>query len=398
MNETQEYFIKLLSSHLNNSPPPQKENADWMGVFKLGELHNVTAMLCLEIKKLPAQFRPEKNIMSIFNQALGLAVQRYDNKTKSLNALNEVLNENKIPRLFLKGAAIKDLYPTPEVRTSGDIDLVVNKIDFDVSTYILVQNGFELAQKSDIQSVLIINDEEFELKNYIDCFNKNTELFFNNPFDESKSENITEYVYHLKPTYHLIYIISHIIKHLITGGVGLRQLMDVDVLIRSGLVDTDLLFKIARELNIEKSVKVIISLSKDYFNTPIDLDYQIENQLKESLESVILNGGVFGFAISNPGTIRLTKSVNNTKSSGFLASVKALLMMIFVNKNYLYTNYPYSNNHHFLLPIAFLNRLFDAIFKRGKSNVKNVKTIFKDKETAIMLSDIIDELEIEKDF
>ena len=72
--------------------------------------------------------------------------------------------------------------------------------------------------------------------------------------------------------------------------------------------------------------------------------------------------------------------------------------MLFPSKQYLYNNYKYSERHHVLLPIAFFNRIFDAVFKRTKQNIKSVKTIFKDdNNTALMISDIMKELEINKD-
>ena len=368
-----------------------------MGVFKLGELHNVTAMLTLAIKKLPAESRPATEIMSLFNQALGMTLQRYDNKTNAVNKLNEVLCENQIRHLFLKGAAIKQYFPVAEVRTSGDTDLVIDTDNQAITDELLIKNGFELSQKTDSQSVLFYNNEEFEIKNYIDAFNKKTELFFSNAFDSKKCEEIDEYIYHLTPTYHLIYVISHFIRHLTVGGVGIRQLTDIDVLIRSGRINFETFYKTVDELGFGKSARVLIALSKEYFGTPAEINYDIDNELKGMLEKVMFEGGVFGFAISDAGTIRLIKSVNNSKS-GFFSSLKALLMLIFPKKQVLYNSYSYCNKHHFLLPIAFFNRIFDAVFKRRKQNINSVKTILSDKSTAILISDIIDELEIEKDF
>ena len=398
MNDNQSYFIHLLSSHLNNSPPLPNEKADWMGVFKLGELHNVTAMLTLAIKKLPPESSPPKEIMSYFNQALGMTLQRYDNKQMAISKLVEILNENKIRHLFLKGAAIRKYFPVGEVRTSGDTDLVVDASMLNEAADILVENGFTLIQRTDVQNVLEYNEEEFEIENYIDCVNSSCEKYFSDSFDSEKCEKSGEYSYVLKPTYHLIYVISHFLRHLSVGGVGIRQLMDVDVLLRSGEVDSELLLSVTEELGIGKSTKALLALSKQYFNTPVEVDFTINDNLLEQLEKVIFEGGVFGFAISNPGTTRLIKSYNSANKRGFGASLKAFMLMLFPSKQYLYNNYKYSERHHVLLPIAFFNRIFDAVFKRTKQNIKSVKTIFKDdNNTALMISDIMKDLDINKD-
>ena len=394
MNDTQKYFIHLLSSHLNNSPPLPNEKADWMGVFKLGELHNLTAMLCIEIKKLPPESRPPQNIMSLFNQALGMAIQSYENKMCGINNLIDTLSDNKIDHLFLKGAAIRKYYPVAEVRTSGDTDVVVDKDNLKSSADILLNNGFTLTQQSDIQNVMFFKDEEFEIKNYFDCINDKCEDYFASSFDENKCCKENEHTYFLLPVYHLIYVCSHILKHFKTGGAGIRQLMDIDVLLRSGEIDLNEFFKIAKELDLEKSFSVLIALSKRYFNTPINFDYEINDKLYSMLEKVILEGGVFGFAISDSGTTRLIESINTSGKSNMKASLKALFLMFFPKKEYFYRCYPYCAKFHILLPVAYFQRLFEAVFSRGKTNAKSIKTIFSDRGTAQTISDILNELEI----
>ena len=397
MNENQKYFIHLLSSHLNNSPPLPNTSADWMGVFKLGELHNVTAMLTLAIKQLPANNRPPKQIMSYYNQALGMTLQNFDTKKKAIAKLVELLDENKIRHLFLKGAAIRQYYPVGDVRTSGDTDLVVDAENLNRAADILAENGFSLKQRTNVQNVLVYNGEEFEIENYIDCVNSRCEEYFSITFDDEKCYKFGDYSYFLKPTEHLIYVISHLLRHLTEGGVGIRQLMDVDVLIRCGEIDLKHLLDTTENLGIGKSTKALLAISKQYFDTPVDLDYVINDNLLGQLEKVIFEGGVFGFAISNPGTARLVESYSLSKKKGFTASIKAFIKMLFPGKDYFYNYYKYSEKHHILLPFAFIHRLFDAVFKRGKQNRESVKTVFGDKGTALMISDIINELEIEKD-
>ena len=165
-------------------------------------------------------------------------------------------------------------------------------------------------------------------------------------------------------------------------------------MLRSHEIDINKFFEVVKELNIEKSSMVLISLSKEYFNTPTDIGFNIDEQLKSSLEKVILTGGVFGFAISDHATGRLVKSINSTENKGFKSPLIAFISMIFPSKLYLYRTYKYADKCHLLLPIAFFNRLFDAVFKRGKSNKKAIKNLFTNNKTAIMISDIINELDL----
>lgn len=383
MNETQRYFIDLLSSHLNNSIPSNKPSDDikWSDIFKLGELHNLTAVIALEINKLPTEQKPNAKGISYFKQALGQTVQAADLKFKAIEDMKNILSKNSINHTIIKGGAIRHLYPVPEVRTSGDTDVVIDENDKDSVKNILLDNGFELTSESVNQLVFNYLGQEFQFKTYFDCISKDDRAFFSLEL----CDNVSGTTYYLKPTYHTLYVINHFLKHLKGGGVGLRQLMDVDVLFRNEDVNLEQLLWICAQMNIEKSAKVVIALSKELFNTPVNIDYNIDEDVFSHITDIMLNGGVFGYGISDVGTVRLAN-----QGSKF----KAIINMLFATKEYMYDTYMYANKHHFLLPIAYIQRFFDAVFKRGKQNRKYMKSILTDSENASLLSEIQKELDI----
>lgn len=381
MTKTEEFFISLLSSHLNNEIPTPIDELKWSDIFKMAELQNLTALVALEIKKLPQDAQPNAKGKSYFNQALGLTIQNAQIKQSAIDDMTKILGDAGIVHTIIKGGAIRQLYPVPEVRTSGDTDVVIDEKDKEAVKELLLKNDFELVSESVNQLVFHHLEQEFQFKTYFDCLNKADQMHFS--LDICENQNGTTYF--LEPTYHLIYVINHLLKHLKSGGVGLRQLMDVDIIIRKQEIDFDKLFNIFNEMNLLKSAKVVIALSKKLFKTPIDFDYQLDDELFDHLIDIMLTGGVFGYGISNAGTVRLAN--NGSK-------FKALWNMIFASKEYMFNTYMYANKHHWLLPIAYIHRWFDAIFKRGKRNIKNLNSIINDDENATKLADIQKELEI----
>ena len=394
MTKEQQYFLNLVRSHLNNEIPEAPKDIDFSELFKVCEIQNMTAIAAIELKKLPADKKLTKEQFSPFNQVLGLTIQNYEYKLKGIELLNNTLCKNKIKHLFLKGAAIRALYPVPEVRTSGDTDVVVDSEILEKTSSLLESVGFEIIRKTDIEADLKYCGEEYEVKNFIEYINDSCREFFADTFDLNKCTTDNGFTFTLKPIYHLIYITYHMLKHFKSGGAGVRQLADIDILIRNCDIDIDEYFRLCKELNFEKSAKVLVSLSKLYFNTPVNTDYEIGDELKSLLDDVILNGGTFGYGIGNIGTAHLMRAINSSKSSSKTSSVKALLGLFAVNKEFLYHNYEYARNHHILLPVAYLSRLYSAVFKRGKQNVRNIKSMFTDRETATKLSEILNELEI----
>lgn len=388
MNENQKYFVHLLKSHINNSIPSSKpDEVKWKDIFKLGELHNLTGMVCLAIKSMPIEQRPNKG-MTYFNQALGQTIQSFEIKQECDELISCELNNAGIKHMFVKGSSIRSLYPVPAVRTSGDIDLIVEMDDFQNATKLLIDKGATVIQDNDIQYVLDYKGQEIELKNYLDHVDGIGKNKYTNNFNNAHI--INEYTYELNDTYHLFYVIAHMLDHIKYGGAGLRQLLDIHVLITKYNIDFDYLFQLLDSIGLHKSGMSLIQLSSVLFDTKIPFNNEIDIDLYNLLTDIIINGGVFGFANGDNGTVRLAQTDNNKK----LSPIKAFVGLFIVSKDYLYRTYKYANKHHILLPIAYFNRLFDAVFKRGKQNSKYIKSMFNNKESAIKISELNKELQI----
>ncbi|MBQ8981104.1 MAG: nucleotidyltransferase family protein [Eubacterium sp.] len=392
MTKEQKYFLELVRSHLNNEiPPAPPENIDFEGLFKVSEIQNMTAIVAIELTKLPAECRLSKENFSPFNQARGVTLQNYEYKMQGINLLTEALCKNGIKHLFLKGAAVREFYPVPEVRTSGDTDVVVAFSELEKASKLLVKQGFEPKHMKLDEHVFKFCGEDYEMQSYIKSFGDAGNKFFADTFDENKCDTENELTYTLKPLYHLVYIVTHILNHLKSGGAGVRQLADVDVIIRNCGIDIDEFFKICKEIGIEKSSKVIVALCKLFFDTPVDFDYEIESELLELMQSVILDGGTFGYGIGNVGTVRLMRTAGDDSKT---SSAKAVIGLFKFDKDYLYKTYEYARKRPILLPVAYVSRLYDAVFKRGKQNMKHIKSMFTDREVASKMNEMLRELEI----
>lgn len=56
---------------------------------------------------------------------------------RAMTHLIEVLSQAEIDHLLVKGAVLRFLYPSPELRTSGDTDVVVRLSDYEKSVKVL---------------------------------------------------------------------------------------------------------------------------------------------------------------------------------------------------------------------------------------------------------------------
>ena len=379
-----EYFIHLLSCHLNGTNPVGYD-VDWQEVLKYAKLHDLTGMVGAEINKIAKHYRPRGEVAEVFRQTMGRNLMENGIKDDAVKKLITVLTAAKIPHMLVKGAVIKNLYPTPAFRTSGDIDVVVKPSDFENAIKVLTENGFDHEDTFTTVEVLTYNSFLFEIHTELDSINVQTKIYFSTPFDDI-SERVG-YTYKLTPLYHLIYVIVHFAHHLRGGGAGVRMIMDIDVMIRNyPNLNWDDFWHLCSNMQIGKTAITCIALSKKWFNTPVKMDYNFEGEdddvFYNNLIEVIIKGGTFGFENGGVGKTRLEKSIGDDGKATKITSIKALIKWVFPPKEYLVYNKPYAAKHPILLPVAWFHRLFRALFVHKKTSTDNLKEIFEAKETS----------------
>lgn len=396
MTENEIYFIELLSSFLSQSKPPVNKNADWQSLYSLSKSHDVTAVIAAMIPLLPKEYSPDKQLKSIFNQVLGQTLINYSEKQKNLQKLLDCLNEAKISHMLVKGAETAKLYPVPELRTSGDTDVLVEPKDYEQVTDILSSHGFSVEQKKSECTLLTSENFHYEIHNCLESINSESKNLFSDPFSPEISENTCNYTYRLNSDYALFYTVLHLLYHIKAGGAGMRMLMDVDVLSRNDPKSVNHSILLSKKCNLLHSFKCVFTLANHWFSTPVDNSFLVDDEeFIIKMTDTMLNGGVFGFENGHSGAVFLAKQQDNDGGKlSALTRLKAFFRYILPAPEYIYNQCEYARKHHFLLPIAYIDRIFQGIFLRGRHSLKSIETISGKNEPAQNLYEIMKELEI----
>lgn len=392
-----EYFIYLLSCHLNNEKPEGQSGIDWKEIFDLSKKHSVTGIIMTEIRQLDKQYQPEKEIFSAFNQNLGFTLQVYESKISAISKLLSVLTKAEIPHLLVKGAVLRNMYPEPALRTSGDTDVVVKESDFQKTVDVLSENGFETESVEGYVATTLFEDHRFEIHTELESINVQSKIYFSTPFDDISE--CSGFTYKLMPIYHLIYVITHIAHHMKIGGAGIRMLMDIDVLVRNyPELDYKLFRNICRNIRIEKTADTLFALCIKWFSTPVQCDFSFDSEDNQDfyndLCSMILDGGTFGFGNGGVGKDNLERSIGKNGKATFFTSLKALFHWIFPSFEYMKGCFLYARKHPVLIPFAWFHRLFKALFVYNKKSTGNLKEIFTGKEMSEKQHQLLTELEL----
>ena len=95
---------------------------DWSAVLAEAQCHKVTALMYPAIRSMDGV--PE----AVFNKVCGTAIAvatASEAMLKEQRRILDLLEARQIPCAVLKGTSVAHLYPHPELRTIGDIDILV---------------------------------------------------------------------------------------------------------------------------------------------------------------------------------------------------------------------------------------------------------------------------------
>lgn len=371
MTKEQSFFIQILSDHLNGRETKPVEDLDWNIIHSYALKHQVSGIVFEQVRdcmpiEIQQMFRKEAMATLFY------AIKR-DNDFESVK---KAFSEEYISYFVVKGPAIAELYPSPKLRSMGDIDLVIHREDRDLCNEILIQNGYEcISNQDDREWQYYKNNIELELHDrlvYEEVVNeKGQDEFFNDCWRHVNEGQ-------LDWNFHLLFLIFHLRKHFMNSGVGFRMFMDLAVVAEKTHIVWDTL-----EDNLEKAgmlefAKKCYGFVVRWFGIRTPITDKIDSSFFEEATQKIFNDGVFGFH----NTDNIGSDVfNKTRNRRFLRLSMGLLAFrqIFPTIKELreIETYAYLKDYPFLLPASWVHRICRGLKKhKGNIGIERIKKSF----------------------
>lgn len=288
-----------------------------------------------------------------------------------------------IPYLIFKGTEISYYYPNSELRQIGDIDILVHEEDKERAAETLCRMGFSTDAEqhaSDHEWIFFKYDLEAELHN---------RLLYSADFNEEKhtafTDRVWEYattedgtIYHLEPEFHFVFLILHLRKHFLWAGVGIRQFMDLAVMMKNADLDWVKVEAYLSEIGILQFAKTCFALIYRWFDisSPITAAL-ITDDFYLSATETILSDGVFGWM--NKESLINNEIMNATRKHGRIMTAMAVIFPPFEQMR---EKYPQMGRWFILLPLMWVRRMVESvIYKRVRSSMSYAtKPLAMDKE------------------
>ena len=374
MSKEQEFFLSVISDHINGKRTIREDNLNWELVFNFFTRHQLQGFFYTQCKWFMEKDPDLTELYTKIQSAALGAVYRYYSLKKVLASVQRKLSEDGIPSFVIKGFEIAKYYPCPELRSMGDIDLVVHESDMSRSHESLIKQGFNNKSKGNHEWVYIKQGTAvIELHDkllYEHVINKDEYVsFFDNVWQHVE---INDNTYKLDWNYHYIYMLIHLRKHLLYSGVGFRQFIDLALVTKNNQdLDWVWISEQLEKLQLFEFAKLCIGFCRKWFN--LDLPFQsIEPDTgfyQEVTEKIFANG-VFGF--DNPENISnvLMTEIHDTKKP-LLVMIRRLIWLVYPDyKSMSYSkDYSFVRGRPYLLPFAWVLRHYHILIGKKKKKV-----------------------------
>ena len=172
-------------------------------------------------------------------------------------------------------------------------------------------------------------------------------------------------------SFHFLYLIAHLRKHLMLKGVGFRMFMDVAVVIqKESTLDWLWIEKKLNELDMLRFAKVCFALIDYWFGitAPIEFSNLDRDFLERTTEKIIENG-VFGFQDKNNDINNTINQLNNNGKNLLVSRVKLFWKMLFPSYHNMSncSHYQFIRGRSWLLPIAWIYRIYRMVIGKTTS-------------------------------
>lgn len=232
-------------------PTNDSELYEWKKLFKLAKEQSILGVTLQGIQSLPSNVWPPKDILWKWI-SISEMIRKQNNKVNQV--LNELILELDllgVKPIIVKGQIIAQEYRNPLLRQSGDIDVFIGKDDWPIFTRWLDEKDFRPTSMAPDKHVEIdYKGVTVELHHHLNAFSSKrvmkywTEEFEAKVFKRQRMVKLEGAdVATLGVTDTLTHLLIHAHHHLLTEGVGLRQLMDMALFLHNHFdeIDIDLL-------------------------------------------------------------------------------------------------------------------------------------------------------------
>lgn len=277
----------------------------WNKVYRMAHEQTITGLVYKGICFLPDDLMPPEDMLYRWVADADAIERRSRKMNDALAGLNELLTSNGLTAVVQKGQGIAPAYESPLLRECGDIDLYFpDRKQGEEAVRLAKSHGKAVRRMPD--GSLFYMWEGFEVEQHTRLFDLHNpflsdylkELEHRYGFRQSVLSTIPDAAITVpSPTLNLLLLSTHIMKHTLGRGIGLRQLCDMARVCHKNSRETqaDVSRDIARRVGTFRWSLLLHTFLVEHLGLPEpELPFADKAETSQPLLDRILAGGNFG--------------------------------------------------------------------------------------------------------
>lgn len=327
-------------------------------IYKLSKHHDLAHIVGSALQKAGAELPAE--LLEKFQKQQTLAAYRYMRIEYDLEQICQAFENAKIDHMPLKGSVIRKYYPSPEMRTSCDIDILVREEELERAVAVLRDElHYEIGRK-DTHDVSIFSTSGIHVELHFSLIedDENVDKLLADIWSHAYLDVNSEYRYLMNNEYFVFYSIAHMAKHFLNGGCGIRPFMDLWIAQNRMGFNRETVDDLLDKCGLKQFGNQAFALCDVWF-----ADGQ-HSELTEKMEQYVVSGGVYG-------TVEHKVAISQTQQSG--GKVRYMMRRIFLPYSALKLYYNRLEKYPILYPFYQVKRWCRIMF--GKDSKRAMREL-----------------------
>lgn len=245
MNTTQEQLLHLLTLALHSEVPIENSFSSINGeeLFDLALQQNVLAFLYPTLNNHRQKILFDELIIHRWKVATLHLASRQMRMINEIRYILDLFRINGIPVISLKGLALKQVYPHPELRNTNDLDLLIKETDIQKSIELLSTQGYhpsiEDLYNPNYMHIEMQRTGTFSVELHRTLWHptimkkRDDHAWIKHIWENRRQQEIEEFqLSTLSLEDEFIHLIIHLARHFMHSGANLQQLCDIVLFIK----------------------------------------------------------------------------------------------------------------------------------------------------------------------
>lgn len=379
------YLIKC-SLHAINPEKNIVSKMDFKMLYKFSKFHSIQVLMYRAIEN--------SGIIEELTEENDIQVLKKWKKEKEQSIYQKILmdierekhlkfmEEKNIWYMPLKGLFLKDYYPEEEMRQMTDNDILFDKqYSKEIYEY-MTEKGYEAVEYNESNHDEYLKKPVYNFEMHKDLFSEEHDIRWQKYYANTKSMLIkdegNDFGYYFSDEDFYIYNILHAYNHYIKRGTGIRTVIDFYLYLNKNQdkMDFDYIEKECGKLGVTDFEKTIRALSSKIFaNSGKDYSENLTEEERDMFDYIFF-AGTFGTR-ENYINYKMSVAKNNGGEVTKKTRIKYIFSRMFPGMDFFEKYYPIVYRHKWLLPFAYIYRIFKGIFVKNKTTMEELTIITK---------------------